>query len=312
LPLLKTIKGAILAARPVASTSPHNNGSLMTHSKRQSPRLTRCSSDEGYVQKTLLPLLAAALVIMGASSAHAISVTGCSGGALSTVPGISATVVVNGECFDFGSQITLGTGDLGLLPTQTLDVGDGAAFKVSGLFDPDPTSTFTFGSILPAGFGPFTFDAFFSVPVVGGPFNAAKSSGTLSITTTGAAIGQVSAGTFPFYISGLGDATNLGVNTGTGNCTASSPPSPITVSCDPPDAFNTFAPFSPTFLTAHLSYTHNTVGTGTSTVSWTGAVELFNTTSVPEPPTSMLLLVGLAMFGISELAIRRTPAGRFP
>jgi hypothetical protein len=218
-------------------------------------------------------------------------------------PGTSAVyVIVNGECRSFNDLIQY-SGKLSILPTQTVDLGNGASFTLSAAFDADPASTFTFGSVLPVGFGPFTFDAYFVTGVVGGPYNHASSSGTLGVTANGAvgATGLVTAGLYPAYISGYGDAANLGVDTGIGPCTISAVPSPPqSISCDPPGASNSFAPMTPSFLTARLSYTHATPAAGpgsVSTVGWTGGVFL-DATAVPEPGTVSLVVSGLLVLGV--------------
>ncbi|MBV9881285.1 MAG: PEP-CTERM sorting domain-containing protein [Gemmatirosa sp.] len=224
--------------------------------------------------------------IPGYSLASPISIT-----ALPTV-----LVCANGKPYALSNIIV--RGKLAILPTTVIDLGGGASFTVSADFNSDPFSSFTFGSIIPNGFGPVTFDAYFSTPVAPGSYNNASSSGTLGITTTGpnGSDGQVSAGTYPFYIEGLADATNLGVDTGSGTCDVLTPPSPNSGSCNPPGASNTFAPISPALLTAHLSYTHNTLVSGSSAVGWTGSVQL-NASTVPEPATLGLVVAGVLMIG---------------
>jgi hypothetical protein len=210
----------------------------------------------------------------------------------------SVVVCANGHAYRLPA-LTMGA--VAQSRPMRVDLGRGASFTFSAAFDSDPFSSFTFGSILPGGFGPLSFDAFFTTPVVPGAYTTATSSGTLDITTTGSqTTGIVTAGTYPFYISGLGDMTNLGVDTGTGACSVSTPPTPNSGSCDPAGASSTFAAISPSFLTAHLSYTHNTIGAGSSTVSWTGSVVLDVApppTTVPEPASVTLVLGGLLLLG---------------
>lgn len=192
-------------------------------------------------------------------------------------------------------------GKLGLLPTTTFDLGNGASFYVGANFNSDPFSLFTFGSIIPAGFGSVSFDAYFTTPVIGGPYNFAHSYYTSALALTsavgaGPSSGTISNGTYPTYLSGLGNVTSLGVDVGSGPCTVSVPSA---INCTPGDMTNTLVPFSPTFLTAHLSYTHNTTGTGaTSSVGFVGGVEILDVTTIaPEPATVMFMSVGLLLIG---------------
>lgn len=214
---------------------------------------------------------------------------------LAAIGAPSVDVCVNGQYFSFTQFLTRGKEVL--LPTQLVNLGNGASFTISATFNADPFAIFAFGSVLPGGFGPVSFDAWFTTPVVGGPYDAASSSGTLGVTATdasgGVTTGSASAGTYPAYISGWAPypGTNLGVDIGSGVCSVGTPPSPNSLSCDPAPASNTFAPISPAFLTAYLSYTHTTVGAGASSVGWTGAVEL-TATAVPEPATLGLMLAG--------------------
>lgn len=259
--------------------------------------------------RTMLGLAAAVAAALAAPTTARAQIPFSCGFASSAVGAIQVSpmvqVCVNGELYSFTAFRQVGK--LLVMPTQTVNLAPGALFTVGASYDPDPSVVFTFGSVLPAGFGPLTFDAYFTTPVVGGPYNTASSSGTLGVTATGvlgAATGQVTNGTYPTYISGYADLMNLGVDTGTGTCTVSTPPSPNSTSCNPPGATNTIAPISPTFLTARLSYTHETLGVGASSASFTGAVDL-TASAVPEPATIGLLAAGLLVIGGAAARRRR-------
>jgi hypothetical protein len=207
----------------------------------------------------------------------------------------SVVVCVNGEAYQIRGIVPFGK--LFQLPTTVVSLGNGASFSVQATFDPDPSVNFVFGSVLPFGFGPLDFDVFFVTPVIGGPYNHASSSGTLGVTANGSngATGQTANFSYPAYISGYADVMNLGVDTGTGVCAVSTPPTPNSVSCNPPGASNTFAPITPLTLTARLNYTHATPAGGAgavSTVGWTGGVFL-DVTAVPEPSTVSLVVAGV-------------------
>ncbi|MGV3708819.1 MAG: PEP-CTERM sorting domain-containing protein [Gemmatimonas sp.] len=208
----------------------------------------------------------------------------------------SVTVCANGNRYDI--EGVLQDGKLGLLRPTKIDLGNGASFNLDAAFDADPFIAFTFASILPAGFGPLSFDVYFSTPVVGGPYNYAMSNYTSAIAGTipvGAAggTGSISAGTNPFYLSGLGNATNLGVDVGTATCSVTMT---AVVNCPPGNAANSFAPFSPSTLTAHLSYTHSHTGVGSSSANFMGRVDLLSTT-VPEPSTLVLMCISIVLVG---------------
>ena len=207
------------------------------------------------------------------------------------------SVCANGQLFQFTGFI--GNGKPFTLPTTTINLGNGASFTVSAAINADPFSSFTFGSIIPTGFGPFTFDAFFTTLLAPGSYNFASSIGTLGITTSGAAAtGSVTNDGQPFYITGYGGTTNLGVSTGAGACTATTPPNPNAASCNPSGATKTFAPIGPSTLTARLNYTQNTTGAGgLSSVAFTGSVNLGNTAIVPEPATFGLVFGGMLLIG---------------
>ena len=208
-------------------------------------------------------------------------------------------ICAGGSLFTFTAFNT--EGKLRFLPSTTLKLAGNASITLSATFNSDPFVSFTFGSVLPSGFGPLAFDALFVTPVVGGPYNNAKSVGTLGLTESGvgATTGTVSQGSLPNYITGFADATNLNVGTGTGTCTVSTPPANNSTTCNPPGASNNFAPISPSNLSARLSYMQNATGVeAISTASWTGTVSLNAvSTTAPEPTTIALMFVGLAIVG---------------
>lgn len=221
----------------------------------------------------------------------------CSRVGAGAVPGV--TVCVNGTAVDIPAASF--KGKVGLLPTTTFDLGGGASFYVGANFNSDPSSIFTFGSVIPGGFGPVSFDAYFTTPVIGGPYNFAHSFYTAALALTsavgaGSSTGTISNGSYPTYLSGFTNLGSLGVDVGTGPCTVATPSA---VNCTPGDQTNALAPFSPTFLTAHLSYTQSTTGTGaTSSVGFVGGVEILDITTVtPEPATIVMLSVGLLLLG---------------
>lgn len=192
-------------------------------------------------------------------------------------------------------------GKFAILQKTTIDLGAGASFTVGANFNSDPFSNFAFGSTIPGGFGVITFDAYFSTPVVGGPYNFAHSYYTSDLTLTapigaGPSAGFYSGGNFPTYLSGFTNLGSLGVDVGTGACNLSVPSS---VACPPGDKTNMVSPISPNSLTARLSYSHGTSGTGTSsTVNFQGGVELTSvTTTVPEPTTVVMMSIGLLLLG---------------
>lgn len=206
----------------------------------------------------------------------------------------SVTVCVGGK--SFGNFAAVANGKLASLAPTTIDLGGGSSFTVSALFNSDPFVQFSFGSavFLP---GAFAFDVYFNTPVVGGPYNYATSrlKSTLSalVPVTAAGSAGLSLGATPAYLVGLADATNLGVDFGTSPCSLSTTTS---TTCVNGGTSNTFAAFSPSMLTAHLSYTQTNVGVAESSSLWDGQVEILATT-VPEPSSVILLAAGLLVVG---------------
>jgi hypothetical protein len=249
-------------------------------------------------------VLAVAVALLAPATAHAGRATCTSDTApLGTlaIGTVTVSVCANNQLYTFPTDAAGKAGTFGPVH-QTLGFnaqGEEAYFTFNGIYNADPFVIFSFGSVLPAGFGPVTFDAFFTTPVVGGPYNTATSTVGVTVTSIAGGVGGVTAGTYPTYISGLADATNLGVDAGSGPCVA-------TAVCGPFNASNTGAPLpvSPASLTAHLSYTHTSTGTGATSAGWTGAVDL-TATAVPEPATFGLLLGGMLLTGI-VIARRRS------
>jgi hypothetical protein len=238
-------------------------------------------------------LLAAALVLlMNPTAASAQDGTGCQRPSSLTSPFVFATV--NGTCTDLSSMITPNTGGKGwnLLGSTTLG---GNLVDLTGTFNPDPFITFgatTTNSVN----GPVTYAFLFGTPIVPGFYNAASSTGGVSVTDPQGAGTTVSpSGVYPTYISGYGTvglaATNLGVDLGTAPCVATG--SPATTTCNQGTRSNTFAPTFYDNLEALLTYDQTTIG---SVASWSGAVTLTNTT-VPEPATLSLFGTGIALLG---------------
>lgn len=239
--------------------------------------------------------LALPAVLLFAAPVHAQNA--CSRVGAGVTPGVA--VCVNGQAISIPAVSF--KGKVGLLPTTTFDLGGGASFYVGANFNSDPFSIFTFGSIIPGGFGSLSFDAYFTTPVIGGPYNFAHSFYTSSLALTsavgaGPSSGTISNGTYPTYLSGFTNLGSLGVDVGTGACTLSVPSA---INCPPGDQTNTLAPITPTFLTAHLSYTHSTTGTGaSSSVAFVGGVEISDVTTVtPEPATIVMMSFGLLVLG---------------
>ncbi len=211
----------------------------------------------------------------------------------------TVTVCANGKVYEIPNVKV--DGNLGFLQKTTIDLGGGASFTVSANFDSDPSSLFSFGSTIPGGFGVVNFDAYFTTPVVGGPYNFAHSYYTADLTLIGvvgvsAPSAFYAVGTFPTYVSGYTELGPLGVDVGSATCSLSVP---STISCPPGDKTNTVSPITPTTLTARLSYSQGTNGTGAiSTANFQGGVELTNVTTVtPEPTAIAMMSVGLLLLG---------------
>ena len=237
-------------------------------------------------------------MILAPNVARAGDLLSCSAGvnpfAATTVPAIS--VCVNNQLHVFTGFS--GTGKPYSLASVTRPLGTGASFTLSAIYNNDPFVSFTFSSTLVPGFGVVNFDVYLTTPVVGGGYTNASSAGTLSVTANGLnANALVTNGAYASYISGYANATNLNVNTGSGPCSAATTgaATTATTACNLPGASSSFAPISPSLLSSRLSYAQS-AGSGSSTASWTGIVNLTSTT-VPEPATLSLLFVGFLAVG---------------
>lgn len=232
--------------------------------------------------------LIGALAATNAASAQ----SSCNNSASSRIA--SVTVCVDGK--QFGNFAVKSDGKIGSIDPTTVLLGGGSSFTLSALFNADPFVNFTFGAIVGVP-GSFNFDIYLNTPVIGGPYNVATSTlmSSLSATVPPVAAGSasISQGSYPTYLSGFGDATNLGVDFGTGTCTLSSTSS---TTCINGGTANMFAAFSPALLTAHLSFTQTNTGVAVSTSNFSGSVEILATT-VPEPSTVILLAAGLFVVG---------------
>lgn len=233
---------------------------------------------------------------------------GQSGCGLSVAQLIGPTVAVCVNHTDLYTFRVLEDGPISSLSFGTQSLGDGASFSVSAQMDRDPFAHFQFVSVLPSGFGPISYDAWFTTGVAPVPYGAASSFGFAFVSSSGSAAGGpgaggvVSQGTYPSYISGSTDLGSLGVDLGTDVCQVAVTPYQNTSFCNHGTTHSAFGSVIPTVLTARLSYTHATQGTGSSTVTWRGGVDLYSTT-VPEPATFWLLVAGaLVLVGVRARA----------
>ena len=147
-----------------------------------------------------------------------------------------------------------------------------------------------------------TFSFLFATPIVADFYNTAASMGFVTVVNPGAGTATVaSSNIYPSFLSGYGSlgfvATNLGVDAGTTSC-AAGPAS--TALCPQGPASNTFGLTFYDNLELLLTYTQDTTS---SVASWSGAVELGVSRTVPEPV--LLSLLGSALIGF---AVRRRRA----
>lgn len=236
-------------------------------------------------------VLTALLLLPGAGRAQ----SGCNSVAAQLVGPVVAVCVNRTSLYTFKMQRE---GDVSSLALGTQSLGDGASFSVSARLDSDPFAHFQFTSELPSGFGPISYDAWFTTGVVPAAYGAASSFGVVRVSATGGFFGEpgaggvASQGTYPVYISGSTNLGSLGVDLGSGFCQSAVSPNPSTQQCSYGSTYTEFGTIHPSWLTARLSYTHATQGTGSSIVSWSGGVDLY-TTTVPEPRTLWTVFAGM-------------------
>jgi hypothetical protein len=205
-----------------------------------------------------------------------------------------AQVSVSDQCIDVSDNIRTVDGKTWTLDT-TVETS-AATIHLQATYNEDPFITFG-ATTTNLSAGPTTFAFLFGTPIVPGVYTDASSTAGVSVTTPGGTATVDNSGIFPTYVSGYGTLglvpTNLGVDLGTGPCTASGAGVTTTVCAFGPTS-STFAPTSYDNLEALLTYTQTQEG---SVASWSGAVSLdLVLPSVPEPAsTGLLALFGLAL-----------------
>lgn len=225
---------------------------------------------------------------------------------LGTATGLTSPFLwafVNGACTDFSRYIVPdSTFMVWRVSTPTVDLG-AASVQLRGTFDGDPFITFG-ATTTNLSTSPVSFAFLFGTPIVPGSYDAATSTGGVSVTNGARGNTTVStSGVYPTYISGYGTLgftpTNLGVDLGTASCNATGSPFTVTTVCGQGTATNSFALTPYDNLEALLTYTQDDLA---SVASWSGAVTL-STTATPEPATIGLVALGLVAIG--GLARRR-------
>lgn len=220
-----------------------------------------------------------------------------------------AIVQVNGVCIDLSGRIQQ-EGKLFILDTS-LTVGDIATIELDVTMNPDPFITFG-TTTTNLGAAPVTYAFLFGTPIVPGNYNFASSSGGVTVTTIEGEATVDNSVIYPTYISGYGTVgfvpTNLGVDLGTGPCTADGlPVLPDTEVCSQGTTSNTFPPTFFNNLEALLTYTQEGLA---SVASWSGAVILDQREQeVPEPATMTLLALSSLALGVVGYARRRRHQG---
>lgn len=259
-----------------------------------------------------LPLLAAVLLLApSAGSAQSTTQPLPCGRTATTLTSPFIGLLLNGECINLSASVRrLDTPSP--MWTAELDQTFGAArVQLTATFDADPFITFgaTTTALVP---GPITFAFLFGTPVVPASYNAAASTGGVSVTAGAANNATVAnSAIYSTFISGYGTVglvpTNLGVDLGTTPCVATT----STTTCNYGSAANAFAPTFYDNLEALLTYTQNDVA---SVASWSGRVDLLSQQNVvPEPATTGMLAAGLlALAGVARLCrpARRRTQGR--
>lgn len=224
-------------------------------------------------------------------------------------PGPFAYVIAADLCTNLSPLIRFDVSSgLFQLAVSDLTVGPGVVNDLTATFKPDPFISFgtNTSNLTP---GPTTYTFIFGTPIVPGFYSRATSTGGVSVTSGAAGSATVAQAGGEEFINVYGSngplLTSLGVDIGTGTCTAGA----ATNTCEypPPDggpAENEFGPMFLNNLEVVLTYTQTDVG---SQVGWTGRADVYEATSVvPEPATVGLVLTGLvAMLGGHVVRRRR-------
>lgn len=256
------------------------------------------------MKRTYACVVAVALLAPAAGGAQVPTSCGPVGGAP------YAFVVVGETCTNLTPFMSLDVAS-GLFRVAIADVpvAGGVVDRMTATFKADPFISFgtVTTNLTP---GPITYSFLFGTPIVPGLYTNATSTGSVTVTSGQGGSATVAQNGAAEFIRGYGSngmlLTSLGVDIGTGTCTATR--SPTTCDYPPPaggPAENTFAPTFYDNLEVLLTYTQTDAG---STVAWSGHVELLASTSmVPEPATVGLVATGLAaLAGVGAARRRRT------
>jgi hypothetical protein len=193
---------------------------------------------------------------------------------------------------------------------RSLSLGGLADIVVFGTYNTDPFISFgaTTTSLVPS---PVTFSFLFGTPVVPDFYNTATSTGSLTLTPGATDALVENSVVYPTYISGIGTLglvpTNLGVDLGTADCSASVLTGAET--CPQGSTTNTFPLTFYDNLEALLTYSQTGLG---SIAAWDGRVDLINDPAgpggrVPEPASVLLVATG----AVAALIKRRArPSGK--